>query len=310
MTVEASASNGQRADVNAAHLTSYLFAVLAPALWAGNFVVARAMHAHLSPLTLNLFRWISAMLVLAPIFGRSAWDRRAELVRSLRPLLMLAITGVVGFNSVLYIAVHYTSAISASVLFAITPFFICLINSFIARRSPTLIQMLAVVLSVIGAIIVLGVHLDTFSVWQNGDLLVLVASLIWATYCIAIKRSNIKAGGGPILLSCAILGVIIQLPLSLVEIVMTGMPRIDVNNLVAVLYLGIGAAALGFLVWQRAIHGLGPEKCGVFLNLIPVFGSVLAMIFLHERLSPHLVVGAFVVACALVIAQFARKAHN
>lgn len=311
MSLQAFATTGTSPQTgqNIGRLAAYLFAVLAPALWAGNFVVARAMHHSFPPLTLNLFRWLVALAVLAPIFGRSFWDSRVELIGSLSPLLVLAITGVVGFNSVLYIAVHYTTAISASVLFAITPILICVTNSVATRRSPSFVQMLGGIVSAIGAIIVLDVHLNTLGIWKNGDLLVIFASLIWAAYCVAIKRGGINAGGGAILLSCAILGVIIQFPLSIIEISIIGIPSIDPQTIAAVLYLGGGAAALGFLVWQRAINSLGPEKCGVFLNLIPVFGSGLAMMFLHEQFSPHLAIGALVVAVGLILVQLAGRSR-
>lgn len=312
MSTETFAGSGisSRTGQNIGRLVAYLFAMLAPALWAGNFVVARAMHHSLPPLTLNLFRWSIALVVLAPLFGRSLWDSRAELVRSLRPLFVLTMTGVVGFNSILYSAVHYTTAISASVLFAITPILICIINSTVSRTPPSLIQIMAGVISSIGAALVLGVHLATFSVWKNGDFLVLLASVVWAAYCVAIKRSAINAGGGAILLCCVILGIAIQFPLSIAEIAIVGLPSIDASSIAAVLYLGAGAAALGFLVWQRAINGLGPEKCGVFLNLIPVFGSILAIIFLHEQFSPHVLIGALVVGFGLILAQSARRSST
>src|SRR5271165_4361444 len=135
---------------------SYLFAFLAPALWAGNFVVARAVHEPFPPLTLNCLRWLVAAAVLLPLFGRSAWQARRELVTNWRGIALLSLTGVVGFNSTLYLGLQQTTAVSATMIFSITPLIIIVLSSFVCRTRISRTQTAAVALSVSGALIVLG----------------------------------------------------------------------------------------------------------------------------------------------------------
>ncbi|MBV8745002.1 MAG: DMT family transporter [Xanthobacteraceae bacterium] len=281
----------------------YFFALLAPALWAGNFVVARAVHEPFPPLTLNCFRWLVAAAALVPLFGRSAWHARRELKANWKWIVLLGLTGVVGFNSTLYLGLQHTTAVSAAMIFSITPLIIivlsaCLCGTYISRA-----QTGAVLLSVSGAIVVLGRHFNTVSSEFSGDLIVLVSCLIWASYCVLIKTVQIKADSGTILLTTVLFRLLIQLPLSISEIAVVGMPTIDLSGLAAILYLGGGAAALAFFVWQHAVAELGPASCGVFLNLIPVFGVALSMTFLGERLATHHVLGAICVATGIGLAQ-------
>jgi drug/metabolite transporter (DMT)-like permease len=158
-------------------------------------------------------------------------------------------------------------------------------------------------LSVSGAVIVVGGHFTTVSSEFTGDLIVVLACLIWASYCVLIKTIRIKAESGAILLSSVVFGLLIQIPLSMGEIAVVGTPRINISGILAILYLGGGAAALAFLVWQQAVGELGPSSCGAFLNLIPVFGVALSLTFLHERLLPHHLLGALCVAAGIALAQ-------
>src|SRR5277367_3427890 len=89
-------------------LGTYSILIIAPLLWAGNFVIGRAVHQTLPPLTLNCLRWLTALIILLPLFGRSAWQARNELARKWKTVGLLALTGVVGFNSVLYFGLRNT----------------------------------------------------------------------------------------------------------------------------------------------------------------------------------------------------------
>jgi drug/metabolite transporter (DMT)-like permease len=279
--------------------------VLAPALWAGNFVVGRAVHQTLPPLTLNGLRWLVALAALLPMFGRSAWAARAELTRKWRGIGLLALSGVVGFNSMLYVGLQHTTALSAAMIFSITPLLIIGLSAWIGGARISILQALAGLVSVTGALIVLGGDIGNLGSGGmiGGNFIVLLACFVWAAYCVAIKTCRINADSGSILLASVICGLLIQIPLSIGEITIGGLPHIDSPALIAVAYLGLGAAALGFLVWQFAVARLGPARCGVFLNLIPVFGIVMSMALLHEQVLFHHIAGGLCVAIGIALAQ-------
>jgi drug/metabolite transporter (DMT)-like permease len=206
---------------------------------------------------------------------------------------------------VLYLGLRHTTALSASMIFSITPLIILLISSWIERKVATLSQSGAVVLSVGGALLVLGGNFSQFGsdVFLQGDLIVLLACLIWAFYCILIKTCRFDANGGAVLLASVSCGLLFQIPLSGVELAIMGIPKIELGSLLAVAYLGIGAAAIAFFVWQRAIKQLGAARCGVFLNLVPVFAVAIAVIVLHEAMHLHHLLGGICVALGVALAQ-------
>lgn len=287
-------------------LLSYSFLVLAPALWAGNFIVGRAVHGQIPPLSLNAFRWIVAIVFLLPLFGRSAWNARMEFARRWKSISLLALTGVVGFNSLLYLGLRHTTALSAAMIFSNTPLIILGLTNWLSRSRVSRWQIGAGALSVCGALVVLGGNVDQLgSTLPNiGDIIVIASCFCWATYCVLIKTTKFEADPGATLLAAVIVGIIIQAPLSATEIAYLGLPHVSIGGFLAVGYLGIGAAALGFLVWQHAIHHLGPAKSGVFLNLIPIFGVTMSVGILHEHLLWHHVIGGICIATGIALAQF------
>jgi drug/metabolite transporter (DMT)-like permease len=247
-------------------LQTYSFALVAPLLWAGNFAVGRVLNQTLPPLTLNCLRWLLALMVLLPLFGRSVWYARSELTKKWKTVGLLALTGVVGFNSVLYLGLRHTTALSASMIFSITPLVILLISSWIDRKSICLVQSVAVTISVGGALLVLGGNLSQFGsdVFLKGDIIILLACLIWASYCVLIKTCRFEANGGSVLLASVLIGLLLQIPLSVIELLSVGLPHIGLGSLLAVAYLGIGAAAVAFLIWQRAIQDWVLHAAGYF----------------------------------------------
>ena len=293
---------------NVLGIETYSALLIAPLLWAGNFAIGRAVHQTMPPLTLNCLRWLIALIILLPLYGPSAWHARNELARKWKTVGLLALTGVVGFNSVLYFGLRHTTALSASMIFSITPLIILVISSWLDRASVTLFQSGVVMLSVGGALLVLGGNFSEFGseVLLKGDMIVLAACLIWAWYCVLIKTCRFKANGGTVLLVSVLFGLLIQIPLSGVELAVVGLPQMELKSLLAVAYLGIAAAAVAFLVWQHAIRELGPAHCGVFLNLVPVFAVAIAVIILHEPVHLHHLLGGICVALGVVLAQKAN----
>jgi drug/metabolite transporter (DMT)-like permease len=300
----------QASAVSAANRSSislgiYSFAVISPLLWAGNFAIGRVLHQAVPPLTLNCLRWLTALIILLPLFGRSAWRARKELTQKWKAVGLLALTGVMGFNSVLYFGLRQTTALSASMIFSTTPMIILLMASFIDRASVSFVQLGGVMISVGGALLVLGGNFSQFGlgVFLQGDMVVVLACFIWACYCVLIKTCRFNADGGAVILASVIMGLVFQIPLSGAEILVFGLPQIEPSSLLAVAYLGIGAAAIAFLIWQRAVKDLGPARCGVFLNLIPVFAAVIAVIFLRETMHLHHLLGGICVALGIALAQ-------
>jgi drug/metabolite transporter (DMT)-like permease len=122
-------------------------------------------------------------------------------------------------------------------------------------------------------------------------------------YCVLIKTCRFEASGGAVLLAAVVFSVVVQLPLSGAELLAVGIPRVEPGSLLAAAYLGVGPAAVAFLLWQKATKGIGPVRCAAFLNLIPVFAVAIAVIALHEVVHLYHFLGGCCVALGLLLAQ-------
>ena len=293
------------ADTLSTSIFPMFFVVLAPILWGGNFVVGKAMEAELNPVMLNALRWSLAGLIVAP-FAYASLRRDWRLIRQhLGALTAASLLGVVAFNSILYASLSMTTAVTAGLVFASTPFLIVAIGCLENRSAPAGREIAASGVSVTGVAIVLshsGPTSETASsatgVW--GGLAVLLSALIWALYCCALKRIPSGISIYASFLTQIVLGLLVLIPIALVFSAPSELADLGPVDWLGVGYLGVFASAVAFYAWQTAIAAIGPNRSGMFLNLIPIASLALSAIFLGEQLAPHhLLGGALIIASAM-----------
>ncbi|MEL7116317.1 MAG: DMT family transporter [Pseudomonadota bacterium] len=264
--------------------TALFCLVLAPTLWGGNFVVGSFVAAELHGIWANLLRWCAALLVLLPICGPTAWRHRRDLHLGWRRLTILGLLGVAGFNSVLYSALHHASVTAAAIAFAVTPFFIIGLSSVLDRQWPRRRMLVASAVAMMGvALAQANALLSDISVL--GVVLVLLAALTWAAYCVAMKRLPVNAPASATFLAQVLLGTLLLVPLALA---FPAPQLIDVSaeTWLSIGYLGLGAGALAFWLWQRAIAAVGPVSASPFMNLVPITSLFFGALFLGEQVLP------------------------
>ncbi|MED4730017.1 DMT family transporter [Aneurinibacillus migulanus] len=286
-------------------VSPYALLVLANLLWDGNFVIGRAIAESLPPYTLSFLRWCTALLVFLPF----AWPNvRKEwpIVRKHMPtVIFMALTGVAGFNTLLYIALHYTTSINASLVNSSTPIVICILSFFMLRERLNKNQTVGIILSLAGVLFILSkgslATLFAFS-FNIGDLLVIAALICWSIYSVLVKRYTGILPGYSTFLICIIIGIGILFPFFIYEAFITHVPITwSFGSLLTVLYTGIFASIVAFISWNSAVSQVGPGKAGIFLNLIPVFASVFAILFIDERLTWYQAAGGIFVVLGVYI---------
>ncbi|MEM1077561.1 MAG: DMT family transporter [Pseudomonadota bacterium] len=281
---------------------SILALILAPLLWAGNFVAARGVHDISDPLWLNGARWAVAALCLSPVL----WlDRRANCA-ALRShpgfLLILSGLGIVGFNSVLYAGLETASATEAGVLFAISPLLIHGLNWLTGGQGPGRIEILGSVTAFAGVcMLVQGGPQAGLGSAASGAVLVLLSAGIWAGYTVALRKLPVPLSPLSLLATQAALGAIILMPALLFP---PGAPPGFSRSLAgAVLYLGLGASVLAFWIWTHGVAWIGAGRAGAFLQLMPVFGALLAIGVLGERPAPVALFGMALAVTGVALAN-------
>lgn len=284
-----------------------LLLVLATLLWGGNFVIGRAVAGDIPPITLAFLRWCVAFIVFLPI-AYSRVKREWPMIKTHWPIvIVMAITGVACFNTLVYIGVYYTTSINASLMNSSTPIIIYILSFIFLKERLSKFQLIGTALSLAGVAFILSKgSLETllsFS-FNKGDLIVLIAVFCWGVYSLLVKQYAGRLPGYSTFLVTIALGVIMLLPFTIYELITTSVDIVwSPSTIGAILYVGIVASIIAFLSWNNGVVALGANKASIYLNFIPLFAAIFAVLFLGEDLLLAQVIGGLAVICGVLLAN-------
>ena len=284
-----------------------LLLVLATLLWGGNFVIGRAVAGDIPPITLAFLRWCVAFIVFLPI-AYSRVKREWHMIKANWPaVIVMAITGVACFNTLVYIGVYYTTSINASLMNSSTPIIIYILSFILLKERLSKFQLIGTALSLAGVAFILSKgSLETllsFS-FNKGDLIVLVAVFCWGVYSLLVKQYAGRLPGYSTFLVTIALGVIMLLPFTIYELMTTSVEIVwSPSTIGAIVYVGIIASIVAFLSWNNGVVALGANKASIYLNFIPLFAAIFAVLFLDEDLLIAQVIGGLAVICGVILAN-------
>jgi len=266
------------------------------AMWATNFVFSQAVLADIGAIQLTGARWIIALLLLIPL----AWwleNRNWATIRREIPLhLVQSLLGYVGYTLLLYSALQSTSPVTAAVLVALNPATIAIAAQFVLKERLSRIAVVGIAMSFIGAVIVVlggqpvaDLHLGI------GDILLLIATVLWTVYSMIAPRLETP----PITATAvqAALAALVMIPLMLVdEIVLNPGSWTTLVGVEwwGVIWIGLIPSAGAYFLWNVSSEWIGPTRTGAFLNLIPVFTAVFVVALGGTVTLWHLAGGALV----------------
>ncbi|MBX9973925.1 DMT family transporter [Cytobacillus firmus] len=285
----------------------FLMLILANMIWGGNFVIGRIGVDYFPPLLFSLMRWIIAFLLLTPFMVKQLKKDWNIILQHKRVLLLLAVTGVAGYNTIIYFALQYTTSINASVVNSTTPLFIAILAIFILREKLLAHQAAGILLSVFGILYIISKgSIEMFLSWKinAGDLYVLAAVIMWALYSVIGKKYSDVLPVLSAFYASSFLGILLLAPLSLIEyLVMEEEPVFSLTSAGILLYVGFLASIMAFLSWNFGVSLIGAAKAGVFLNLLPVFAIIFALCFTEEKLYLYQLIGGGIVILGVVISS-------
>ncbi len=283
---------------------AYLFLILSTLFWSGNFVLGRGIAEIIPPVTLGYFRWLTAFLILLPFTFRLVFRYNHLILKHIRYLLALAFLGVATFNTLIYKAMHYTTAINAVLVTSFIPILILIISLGAYKEKPTWIQLIGILVSIGGiAMIILKADINRLIElsFNTGDLLVLMAAFAWAAYSVMLKSFPKELHPLVFLQSIIFLGLIILTPFYFVELYFKGGFPLNGSTIVSILYVGLFASVLAFIFWNKAVREIGANNAGPFVHLMPVFGTIFAIIFLGEKVAYYHLIGIVLVFTGIII---------
>jgi drug/metabolite transporter (DMT)-like permease len=284
---------------------AYLLLTLTSLFWAGNAIVGRAVVGEIPPFALAQLRWTLAFLILLPF----AWsDLRRDLPtirKQIGIVVLLSLTGISAFNTMLYWSLHYTTAINATLMQSSGPLLIGL-ASFVLFRDPlTRTQLAGILVSLVGvAVIVTGGDLARLlGLSLNiGDVAIVAAMAIYAVYSTLLRKRPPISPLSFVSATMAI-GSVILTPLTIAEH-LSGrhFGALGPVDFAAIAYVAIFPSILSYLFFNRGVELIGANRAGPFFHLIPLFGVILAILLLGEKLALFHIVGAALIIGGVFIA--------
>ncbi len=289
---------------------AFLLLALANLFWAGNWVIGRGLRELIDPVTLNFWRWLLAALVLAPFAWHSLVAQAAVIRRHASLIVLLALTGVVLFQVLVYTGLRTTTTVNAVLINSTAPLFFVLCSWAIERERAKPGQLLGMVVSLAGILIIL-----TRGDWarlmqlqfQSGDAWILLAMPIWGIYSVLLKRRPPELGGVTLLFLTAAAGVALLLPALWFESLRAPLQWPVAGAWAGILYVAMGASIGAFICWNRGVATVGANAAGITLHLLPAFGTVLAILFLGEQFQAFHALGIATILAGVVLATRDQK---
>ena len=250
---------------------------IAVTIWAGTFVVTKSVVGEFGPFTVLTARFSIAFLCLVPFARRHGYKARMSVQRS---FVLFGLTGIVlhlGFETA---GLLFTSASSASLVVAAIPGVTAGMSAVVLDERLRRSQWLGIALSIAGVAIVTQARASVGGAYELlGNALVFGGVIAWAVFTIQGKKMS-TGGVSPLVATTAAAGgsLFFLVPLAAGELFVGGMPEVTTQSLVAIAYLGIGASAVAFALWNNALENVTASVAGAYINLVPIIGLILATI--------------------------------
>src|SRR3954469_6497861 len=286
----------------------YLLLSITALCWAGNAIVGRLAAGHIPPVTLSFLRWSLAFLLVLPFAWKHLIADWAAIRGRLGTMIVLSVTGIGAFNTLQYWALEHTQALNTLLLQSAAPLVVAIWSLVLLGVRLTLAQAFGVLLSLCGVLVIL-LHGDLTTLaniaFNKGDLIFTVALVIFALYSVlSLKRPNIHAlsfvpfpfGAGA---ACLI-------PLLIWELFARPLMQFNIANLLTLAYVALFPSTLAYLCFNRGVQLIGPNRAVPFFHVVPVFGTIMSIIFLGEHPQAFHFIGFALVLTGVFVAS--RKA--
>lgn len=292
-------------------IKTYSLITLCVLLWSANFVIGRFIKDDITPLEISFFRWFFVFIMISPILIIRYKNIINSLKQNFKILIILATLGITAFNTILYFGLTATTSTNALIINSTVPILILVMSYFILKQKINLHQIIGIILSTFGVVFLIlkADILNIFTLeFNQGDLLVIVSSLTWALYSVLVKFKPKDINDFEYFAIIVTIGFILLLPFYLFQGYEV-QRELDVlkNNYPIFLYVSLFASITSYYLWHYGIDKIGASKTGQFTHLTPIFGIILASIFLGETLAVYHLLGAIFIASGIYLSLFYKR---
>lgn len=292
----------------------YILLVLCVLFWSGNFVFGRLISNDISPIELSFYRWFFVLLILLPFILIHYRNLLIVLKKEYVILFVLGGLGIAGFNTFLYYGLQTTTATNALLINSSTPIFIIIFSVIIFKSSINKLQLFGVFLSTIGVIYLilkgeLNHILDLY--FTVGDLWIIAACIDWALYSVLLKYKPKELNSLEFFSITTLIGTFILYLVFIYQGYSLEFSFLENKEvLYSLAYIVIFPSILSFYFWNKATIEIGANKAGQFAHLMPIFGAILAYIFLKEKVQGYHLIGTIFIALGIYLSIFFKRNEN
>ena len=289
---------------------AYILLVLTTIFWSGNFIVGKAATIYeIPPFSLNFFRWLFAGIILLPFTFKEIFLKKNYIKANIGLFIILGITSITVFNSIVYYSLYFTQVITGVLMISTIPVWIILISSLLKIEKTNIYQIFGILLSLIGVMaIVTKSDLNVIKglEFNKGDLSIIIAMFSWAIFSTLLKKKKLKVSQITLLQVVIIFGLIFLTPIYIIELLLGNYIILDKPFFLTLAYVVIFPGLLSFLFWIKGISVIGANRSGIFLHLMPIFGSVFAIIIFKEKIMFYHLIGAIFIIFGIRISNIKK----
>ncbi|WP_434362725.1 DMT family transporter [Parasalinivibrio latis] len=280
----------------------YLFALITVSIWAGNAVVSKLSTDVIAPGAMSFYRWFFAILLLTPFCLPVVIRRWSEIRPWLGKLAALAFLGMALNQSLGYYAAASTSATNMTLVSALIPLLSIMFSVPLLAQRLTWNALVGAVISLSGLVMMLTKGNPLMLVEQGistGDALILLASIVYALYCVLLKRWNLTLSTWVAVYMQGAFALLFLMPMWL----MSGDIAIPTEAWGLIAYASVFASVIAPWCWMQAISVLGASRAAMFMNLMPLITAGMAAALLNEHLTVYHLFGGGMVLSGVILAQ-------
>jgi len=278
-------------------MLTYLKLFATMAFWGGTFVAGRLLAGVVPPFHAAFLRFAMATLILLYILHRAEGRLPGLDRRQLGSVIMLGLTGVLGYNVAFFTGLQTVSAGRAGLIIALNPVGIAVLSAVIGGEPLGMIRILGVLISVAGAMLVIS-HGNLSLLTSGagaGELALLGCVLCWALYSVIGRRAMRGLSPLAAVTYSALAGTLFLAPMAVSQGVMTSIIGYGPAAWASLVYLAVLGTVVGFLWYYQSINTIGAVRSGVFINFVPIFAMIFGLLLLGEPLTPTLLQGGALV---------------
>ena len=290
--------------------TAYIFLIFATLFWSGNFIVGKAASLFaIPPFTLNFYRWTFAWLILAPFTLKEIFQKKEYILKNLKLILILGITSITIFNSIVYYSLNFTQVINGVLMISTIPVMIIFFSWIFKIEKTNFYQILGIIFSLLGVmVIVTKADLDKLLNlnFNKGDLWMVVAMLSWAMYSALLRKKKFELSQISLLQTIISAGLILLLPAYLIEMSLGYRLNIHLPFILTLSYVVLFPGLASFFFWIKGISIIGSNRSGIFLHLMPIFSTIMAILIFKEKFMVFHLIGAVLIITGVFLSSKRR----